>query len=74
MRQSLQPQPGDLKVGDSLARTITVEAADLPAMLLPPVRFAAVDGLSVYPDQPTLADKAGERGGPSTEQPGSIAA
>ena len=35
-------------------------------MLLPPVRFAAVDGLSVYPDQPTLADKAGERGGPST--------
>lgn len=66
LHQILTPQPGNLKVGDSIARTITVEAADLPAMLLPPMRFAAVDGLSVYPDQPTLEDKAGERGGPST--------
>jgi hypothetical protein len=66
LRQSVDPQPGDLKVGDSLARTITVEAADLPAMLLPPVRFAAIEGLSVYPDQPQLDDKPGDRGGPST--------
>jgi hypothetical protein len=66
LRQTLEPQPGALKVGDSITRSITVAAADLPAMLLPPLRFAAIDGMSAYPDQPKLEDKAGARGGPST--------
>ena len=34
-----------------------IQAAETPAMLLPPVTFPAVDGLRVYPAQPALEDK-----------------
>ena len=48
---------GQLKVGDSVTRIVTVRAEETPAMLLPPLTFPAVDGLAVYPAQPSLEDK-----------------
>ncbi|HEY7924353.1 MAG TPA: BatD family protein [Vicinamibacteria bacterium] len=52
-----------LRAGDAFTRTITMTAADAFAMMLPPLAFAPVDGLAVYPAQPKVADtSAGERG------------
>ena len=51
----------DLKVGDSLTRTITITLSDSLAMLLPPVSFEEIEGLGVYPAHPYVNDKA-ERG------------
>lgn len=52
-----------LKVGDSITRTITVTADGIPAMLIPPVTFAPIDGLPVYLSQPVLRDVADGRTG-----------
>jgi hypothetical protein len=52
----------DLKVGDSFKRSITMSAQDVVAMVLPPLRFEPFQGVGIYPDQPVLADKGGERG------------
>ena len=57
VEQSVQRSSDPLKVGDSITRTVTIQAAETPAMLLPPVTFPAVDGLAVYPAQPALQDK-----------------
>lgn len=59
--QSVRQSSPNLKVGDSVARTIVVTAQDTPAMLLPPVNFSPADGLAVYPDQPVLSDQADPR-------------
>ncbi len=57
IEQSVRRSSEQLKVGDSVTRIVTVEADETPAMLLPPVTFPAVDGLAVYPAQPSLQDK-----------------
>jgi hypothetical protein len=57
VEQSVQRSSDPLKVGDSITRTVTIQAEEAPAMLLPPVIFPAVDGLAVYPAQPALQDK-----------------
>ena len=57
VEQSVQRSSDPLKVGDSITRTVTIQAEETPAMLLPPVIFPAVDGLAVYPAQPALQDK-----------------
>lgn len=59
--QSVRQSSPDLKIGDSVVRTIVVTAQDTPAMLLPPVNFSVADGLAVYPDQPVLSDQADTR-------------
>jgi hypothetical protein len=50
-----------MEVGGALTRTIRIEAAAVPAMLLPTIEFLAPDGASVYPSEPELMDRA-ERG------------
>jgi hypothetical protein len=57
IEQSIQRSSEQLKVGDSVTRIVTVRAEETPAMLLPPLTFPAVDGLAVYPAQPSLEDK-----------------
>lgn len=59
--QSVRQSSPDLKVGNSVVRTVVVTARDTPAMLLPPVNFSVADGLAVYPDQPVLSDQADTR-------------
>jgi hypothetical protein len=55
--QTVQRSAEQLKVGDAVTRMITVRADGTPAMLLPPMSFPAIEGLAVYPAQPSLQDR-----------------
>ncbi len=54
-----------LEVGDSITRTITLQALGVMAAQLPPLFLPNIDGLKLYPDQPSANDRvtsAGIRG------------
>jgi len=61
--QAVNRSSQELKVGDSITRTVTTKADGTPAMLLPPVTFAKIDGLALYPDQPSVQDNVDRRTG-----------
>jgi len=61
INQELDPEVQDLKVGDSVRRTITMSADQTLAMFLPPVEFEAIEGLAVYPDPPQIQDRSADR-------------
>ncbi|MBH3429950.1 BatD family protein [Pseudomonas alkylphenolica] len=52
-----------LRVGDSITRTVTVEAEGAQAMLIPPLAFAEVDGLKRYVQTPKVTPLSDGRGG-----------
>jgi hypothetical protein len=52
----------DLHVGDSLTRTIVVTAQKMPAMLIPPAKLSAPDGVRVYPKDPSVENQESELG------------
>jgi hypothetical protein len=52
----------NLRAGDTVERTITITAAMTQAMLIPPLPFAAPDGIRVYPEEPSVQDQKTERG------------
>ncbi|KRR09106.1 hypothetical protein CQ12_31410 [Bradyrhizobium jicamae] len=54
--QAVQRSSEQLKSGDAVTRTVTIKAEGLPAMLLPPQSLAAIDGMALYPAQPSLQD------------------
>lgn len=45
-------------VGDAITRHVTLTAQDTSAMLLPPMPWAAPDGMRVYPNPPRLSDSS----------------
>lgn len=51
-----------LRAGDTIERTVVVTAARTQAMLIPPLPFAAPDGIRVYPEQPDVHDQKTDRG------------
>jgi hypothetical protein len=51
-----------LKIGDSVTRTITVTGDGLQGAQLPPMQGATIDGLRAYPDQPTIENVTGDSG------------
>src|SRR5262249_25249999 len=61
VEQAVQRSSDPLKTGDAVTRIVTIKAEGAPAMLLPPTSFAAIDGLGVYPAQPSLQDKTDSR-------------
>lgn len=61
IEQTVQRSSDHLKTGDAVTRTVLIKAEGVPAMLLPPQRFAAIDGLALYPAQPSLEDKTAGR-------------
>ncbi len=52
----------NLRVGDSIERTVTVTATKMQAMLIPPLPLEAPDGIRVYPEEPTVQDQKTDRG------------
>ncbi len=52
------PQPGEMKVGQSITRTVTVTIDDAVGMLLPPLEMEAVEGVGLYPGNPEINDRA----------------
>ncbi len=46
----------NLKPGDAVTHTVSFEANNLPALLLPTLSHTTIDGLGVYPQQPKFSD------------------
>lgn len=61
VKEAWSPEPGAAKVGAAFTRTITVEARDVPGMVLPSFAVAPPDGLGEYPKPPEVGDRV-ERG------------
>jgi hypothetical protein len=61
IEQAVRRSSDDLQVGGAVTRTVTVRAEGTPAMLLPPVTFARLAGLTLYPGQPSLRDSSDRR-------------
>jgi hypothetical protein len=55
--ESWKPDQADVRVGDAITRTITLRAADIMGMGLPPLRFDTPDGVAVYPKAPSVKDE-----------------
>lgn len=53
-----KPDTKQAKVGDTLVRTITYTAPDVPSMLFPPFPAAEIDGLGVYRKSPEVMDES----------------
>ncbi len=47
----------NLRVGDSLNRTITMVAEDSVGMLLPTLSFDQIEGIAIYPDPPQVSEQ-----------------
>jgi hypothetical protein len=48
-------------LGDAVTRTVRLSAVDVSAMAFPPLRHPEIEGVGIYPGQPTVAD-TGDRG------------
>ena len=60
--QTLDGDPGTMKVGDALTRTVETFAANTQAMMIPPPTWQAPAGVRLYPRDPVLADVTTDRG------------
>ena len=54
LEQTVRPSSEELKPGDAITRIVTAKGTGVPAMLLPPIAFRPVDGLSTYAAEPSL--------------------
>ena len=61
LEQTVKQSSQDLTAGESLTRIVTIKADGAPAMLLPVTSFASIDGLALYPGQPSLQDNFDRR-------------
>lgn len=55
---AVEGEPTRVAVGEAITRTVTLVAQDSSAMLLPPMPWAAPEGVRAYPDPPRLTDHA----------------
>jgi len=62
VKQALDREPGDIKAGETLTRTVEIHARNTQAMVIPPTRFDAPRGVRVYPRDPALSDETGPHG------------
>jgi hypothetical protein len=60
--QRWSPALKNIRAGDSIERTVTVTATKTQAMLIPPIPFAAPDGIRVYQEEPIVQDQKTDRG------------
>jgi hypothetical protein len=52
------PVRDTLRAGDAVTLTVRRKAADISAMLLPPLPLFETEGLAAYPDAPELSDRS----------------
>lgn len=62
LNESWNPEPGALKAGDSVTRSLLVKVDGLASSQLPPLPATEIPGLRRYPDQPQLTSQVSERG------------
>ena len=63
LSQSLTPPGGPFKVGDSLTRSVTLQADGTPGLALPAPLQGSVAGLDAYPQTPQVSNLDDGRGG-----------
>ncbi len=56
VKEKWSPDVVDCKVGDAITRTITMTAESVLGMGFPPLTFQKVEGLGLYPQNPTVDD------------------
>ncbi len=56
-RQRWEPKTEKVKVGDSLKRMLTFQAADVPGSAFTPLSYDPVDKVSIYPAQSIVKDR-----------------
>ena len=66
LREAGMPPTLNLKTGDNLTRTLSLQAAGLPSEALPPLPDSAPDGLRSYPEEPQRNTNVGPDGIVST--------
>jgi len=57
LQETWSSDPGQLRAGESVTRTIELRGEGLQGAQLPPVVLPPVEGLKYYPDQPAISDK-----------------
>jgi hypothetical protein len=62
MQQKWSSPMKNLRVGDSIERTVTVTATKMQSMLIPPLPLDAPNGMRVYPEEPIVHDQKTDRG------------
>ena len=62
LSESWSPEPDLAQVGDSLTRSLILNAEGLASSQLPPLPATEINGLRRYPDQPVLGNQSSERG------------
>jgi len=56
-RQSWSSRPDTVAPGDAITRTLTLGADDVSAMAFPPMQHPEIDGVAIYPGQPSVSDE-----------------
>jgi hypothetical protein len=62
IKQKWSNSLNNLRVGDSVARTIVVTTEKMQAMLIPPMQLTAPEGVRVYPKNPSVEDQKSANG------------
>ncbi|WP_028239317.1 BatD family protein [Stutzerimonas azotifigens] len=62
LAEAWNPEPAQAKVGDSLTRSLLLQAEGLSSAQLPPLGEGSVAGARRYPDQPNLANQVTAQG------------
>jgi hypothetical protein len=57
LQQRWEPSLKNIRVGDTLHRTITITTLKTQGMMIPPLSFEASDGVRVYTEQPIVIDQ-----------------
>lgn len=68
MKERWDKEPYDLKVGDSVTRTLEISALGLLGSALPPLTLGDIPGLKIYPDQPLVESFEHDSGARSLRQ------
>jgi hypothetical protein len=55
--QTWSSEPETVAPGDAITRTVTLSAVDVSGMVFPPMRHPGLEGLSIYPGEPSVSDK-----------------
>ena len=62
MQQKWSSPIKNLRVGDTIERSVTVTATKMQSMLIPPLPLDAPSGIRVYPEEPIIHDQKTDRG------------
>ena len=62
VEESWSTPPEQLRVGESVTRTVRLTGEGLQGAQLPPVMFTPIDGLKYYPDQPQISEEEDANG------------